>query len=300
MLLFAVVVTVTVAKPENIYASWWEIVDGGQYIVVYNEVTTQTDKVRVYVEKDTTLKISNGTETLFEKTYQEAGKKTAKIPLQKANTTLRFTITDKEGHTGFVERKVKDAGVVSTKKESTSLKKPVVAGKITDKSTSVKVYAKKGATLYVQNGAKVLNKVKYKKDGYQTIPIKKQKAETKITFYIANKTKRSAYVIKEVQDVTAPAKPKVSFAFEDVWDWIDVDGEDGCDVYVRQNRGQKTGKWKYVGTLSGAKSTMYLSDANIGTCKKGDTFSFRLVDDAGNKSKIATTEPVKEDCPSYY
>lgn len=193
-------------------------------------------------------------------------------------------------------KSVKDDGVVSKKKVSPSLKKPIVDGEVTDKSTSVRVYAKKGDTLYIQNGAKILKKAKYKKSGYQRFSIKKQKAGTKLTFYTADKAARSAYVVKEVSDVTPPKKPKVSFTFEDDYTWIDVEGEVGCDIYIRQNGKKGTGRWKYMGTLKGMDLGFHVDDLpNIMWIDAGDTFSIRLVDDAGNKSKIATTEAAKED-----
>lgn len=195
------------------------------------------------------MKITNQSETIFEKTYKSTGKKTIKIPQQKARTKLKFTLTSKYGVSGSVTKTVKDDGVISNKKVDSSLKKPKISGKITDKSTSVKVYAKKGQTLHIQNGGKVLNKVKYQKTGYQNITIKKQKPETKLTFYVTGKKGRSPYVTKEVKDVTPPEKPEVCFEFENDYSWITVEGEKGADVYVKQNSKHVKGKWKYLGTL---------------------------------------------------
>lgn len=204
-------------------------------------------------------------------------------------------MTREDGLVGYAARTVKDDGVISKKKENLSVQKPVVSGKVTDNSTSVRVYAKKGETLYIQNGAKVIRKVSYKKSGYQNISVKKQKAETKLTFYTTNKKGQSAYVTKEVLDVTPPKKPKVSFNFG-YCDWLDVQGEQGCDVYIRHNGLNKTSKWKYLGTIDGNNLGFFIDDlAKIKSVDAGDTFSVRLVDDAGNKSKIATTEEVKED-----
>lgn len=301
VIVLAAVAIITVANPRDVYAKW-ETSDNAEIEpIVFGKITTQTDKVRVYVYENRTLKITNGTKTIYEKTYQNEGKKTIKLPPQKANTILSFTLTTKTGISSTVKKKVKDDGVISNKKVNANLKKPVVSGKITDKSTTVKVYAKKGDTLYIQNGAKVLKKVKYQNSGYKNISIEKQKAETKLTFYVANKTKRSEYVTKEVKDVTAPAKPKVGYVFEDISSWINVEGEIGCDVYVRKNGSQKTGKWKYMGTITGMNPVFPLDHlANITSADKGDTFSIRLVDDAGNKSKIAITEPLKEDWHPIY
>ncbi len=287
----------TAAYPKDVYAKW-EMPEGAALEpIVFGKVTTQTDKVRVYVYDNTTLKITSDAETIFQKTYKCEGKKTVRLPLQKAHVKLKFTLTTKDGVVGpAIVKTVKDDGVISKKAVSASLKKPIVAGNITDKSTSVKVYAKKGDTLYIQNGAKILKKVKYRKSGYQKCPIIKQKAETKLTFYTANKTERSAYVIKEVKDVTPPKKPKVSFPFDNDYSWIDVEGEVGCDVYVRQNSKKKIGKWKYMGTLDGMNLGFHVDDfSNITSINVGDTFSIRLVDDAGNKSEIATTEEAKGD-----
>ncbi len=287
----------TAAYPEHVSASW-EAPKGIAYEpTVFGKVTTQTDKVRVYVYDNTTLKITSNAKTLFQKTYKREGKKTIKLPMQKAHVKLNFTLTAEDGIVGpAVVKTVKDDGIISKRKVSASLKKPIVAGKITDKTMSVKVYAKKGDTLYIQNGAKVLKKVKYRKSGYQKFSIKKQKAETKLTFYTADKTGRSAYVTKEVKDVTPPRKPKVSFLLDGDYSWIDVEGEVGCDVYVRRNSKKRAESWKYMGTLDGMNLGFHVDDLpNIKSMDAGDTFSIRLVDDAGNKSQTVTTEAAKED-----
>lgn len=294
--ILAVAFIQTVAYSGEVHARWKTPEGAALEPTVFGKVTTQTDKVRVYVYDNTTLKITSGAETVFQKTYKREGKKTVKLPLQKAHARLNFTLTTQNGVVGpAIVKTVQDDGVISKKKVSASIKKPVVAGKITDKSTSVKVYAKKGDTLYIQDGAKILKKAKYQKSGYQKFSIKKQKAETKLTFYTANQTGRSPYVTKEVKDVTSPRKPIVSFPFEGDYSWIDVKGEIGCDVYVRKN-GRKAGKWKYMGTLDGMDLGFHVDDLpNITSIDAGDTFSVRLLDDAGNKSEIATTEAAKED-----
>ncbi|EOS44512.1 hypothetical protein V1226_17385 [Lachnospiraceae bacterium JLR.KK009] len=295
-LLAAVFITVA-AYPQNVYAKWVVPKEASFEPTVFGRITTQTDKVRVYVYGGTALKVTAGGTVIFQKTYQREGKKTVRLPLQKAHTKLKFTLTTKYGITGYaVVKTVKDDGAVSKKKLSPSLKKPRVDGEVTDKSTSVRVYAKKGDTLYIKNGAKLIKKAKYKKSGYQNFSIPRQKAETKLTFYTADKTGRSAYVVKEVKDVTPPKKPEVAFTFEDDGTWIDVKGEVGCDIYIRHNSKKGTGRWKYMGTLKGMDLGFHVDDLpNITWIDAGDTFSIRLVDDAGNKSKIATTEAVKED-----
>ena len=311
LLLIAVFLGTAVSHPIDAFADWVYAEEAILTPVVLTKITTQTDKVRVYVYPDTTLEIKDKTQTIFKKTYKSEGKKTIKIPLQKANTKLKFTLTTKYGVVDTVTKTVKDDGVISKKKINASLKKPKIAGKVTDKTTSVKVYAKKGETLYIQNGAKVLKKIKYKKTGYQAVGIPEQKAETKLTFYVADKKGRSAYVTKEVQDVTPPSKPKIQFTFEDFVDSaddihyssIDVDGEKGTDVYVKQNSKHVLGKWKYLGTLTegnGYDLPFYLGGLpGIKKIYVGDTFSVRLVDDAGNKSKAVTTTVVKKEYTLY-
>lgn len=300
--ILAVVFIQTAAYSKDVYARWETPEGAALEPTVFGKVTTQTDKVRVYVYDNTTLKITNGTETIFQKTYKREGKKTVKLPLQKAHVKLNFTLATKNGTVGpAVVKTVKDDGVISKKKVSSSMKKPIVTGKITDQSTTVKVYAKKGDTLYIQDGAKVLKKAKYRKSGYQKFSIKRQKAETKLTFYTANKRERSPYVTKEVKDVTSPKKPKVSFPFDGNYSWIDVKGEIGCDVYVRKNSKKGTSKWKYMGTLDRMHLGFHVDHLpNITFMDAGDTLSIRIVDDAGNKSQIATTEAVKEDWYPLY
>lgn len=262
--------------------------------VVFTEITTQTDQVSVYVFDDTTLKVKNQSGVIFQKSYESEGKKTIRIPQQKAKTKLRFTLTTSYGKKGdTVTKTVKDDGKISSKKVNPSLKKPKIYGKITDKTVSVKVYAGKGETLYIQNGSKVLKKVVYQKKGSQTVEIPQQKAGTKLTFYVADKKGRSAYTTKTVKDVTPPKKPEVSFSPDDVR--ITVKGEVGTKVYIRQNSANVQGSWLYMGTMLEGKCVFWLYDAGISYAFAGDDFSVRLVDDAGNKSKSAKTGKIKED-----
>ena len=260
-------------------------VDAIQFHIVYTDITTQTDKVKVYVQpirKRITLQVENQSEILFKKTYRKEGKKTITIPKQKAGTKLKFTLFDRGVEWIDETVKVKDAGVISHKKVDSSIKKPKVDGEITDQSLSVSVYAKKGETLYIQNGGKVLKKVKYTKSGYQTHAIKKQKAETKLTFYVTGKKGgRSKYVTKEVKDVTPPGKPQILFP---------VDRE----VYVKQNSNYEQGSYKYLGFMTRKTVELELKRKVIQKLHVGDTLSVRLVDDAGNISESVTTAPVEK------
>lgn len=99
--------------------------------------------------------------------------------------------------------------------------------------------------------------------------------------------------------MTPPEKPEVCFEFENDYSWITVEGEKGADVYVKQNSKHVKGKWKYLGTLENEKGFNLVFDLDnlpdIRSIYAGDTFSVYLKDDAGNKSKVATTEAVKED-----
>ena len=72
---------------------------------------------------------------------------------------------------------------------------------------------------------------------------------------------------------------------------------------MKQNSKHVTGKWEYLGTLTENEGfNLFFELDKIPGIKKiyaGDTFSVRLVDDAGNKSKAATTKAAKEDCTFY-
>ncbi|MDE6981958.1 MAG: hypothetical protein K2P60_11255, partial [Lachnospiraceae bacterium] len=177
-------------RADEISPDEWEFTP-----IVVGEITSQTEKIAVYSDgyEDVpgTLKISNGSQTIFKKTYKTRGIRVIEIPRQKPGTCLQFSVKTSYGKKGdIVKKTVKNAGTVSKKKVS-SVFKPKVSGKITDKSTSVKVYAKKGTTLYVKHGSETLAKKKYKKSGYQSLSIKRQKAGEVITFFADNKKGRS-------------------------------------------------------------------------------------------------------------
>lgn len=281
-------------QPTNVYADMIAPEEVEYTPYVFTAITTQTSKVRVYVYEDTTLKVKSNSGTIFKKTYKDEGKKTIIIPEQKAGAKLRFTLTTSYGKTGStVTKTVKDDGIVSKKKINSALKKPQIFGKITDQSTTVKVYARKGETLYIQNGAAVVKKVKYQKTGYQTLNIEKQKADTKLTFYVADKKGRSGYVTRIVKDVTAPKKPKI--IMEPNGDDIIVKGEEGADVYVKQVSKYEKNSWIKMGTMRGKREVFSLFFSGISSAHAGDYYSIRLVDDAGNKSEVVNSGKVTED-----
>ncbi|MCM1256437.1 MAG: hypothetical protein NC307_01115 [Roseburia sp.] len=293
ILIIAMIGTVLI-YPQNAHAGMISPEEVEYTPTVFTTITTQTDKVRVYVYEDTTLKVKSELGMVFKKTYKSEGKKTITIPEQKAGTKLRFTLTTSYGKTGStVTKRVKDDGIISNKKINSALKKPKISGKITDKSTTVKIYARKGDTLYIQNGASVLIKHKYRKTGYQVLNIKKQKADTKLTFYVADKKGRSGYVTKVVQDVTAPAKPKIIMEPND--DSITVKGEAGTDVYVKQVSTHEKNSWVKMGTMREKEETFSLFFSGISSAYAGDYYSIRLVDDAGNKSEVVNSGKVTED-----
>lgn len=293
-ILIAAMVGTVMVQPGKAFADMIAPEDMEYTPTVFTAITTQTDKVRVYVYEDTTLKVKSSSGTIFKKMYKSEGKKTIIIPEQKAGTKLRFTLTTSYGKTGdTVTKTVKDDGVISKKKINAALKKPKVSGKITDKSTVVKVYARKGETLYIQNGAAVLKKEKFRKTGYQTLSIERQKAETKLTFYVADKKGRSEYVTKVVKDVTAPNKPKIYM--EQNSDYIIIKGEVGTDVYVKQISEYEKDGWRKLGTLTQKKEGFFLCINGFFSAHAGDYFAIRLVDDAGNKSEIVNTDKVTED-----
>lgn len=295
VLLLTIIFTgISIITPDTAFASSVPPNEVEYTPVVFTKITTQTDLIRVYVYEDTTLKVKNQSNIIFQKHYKNEGTKTIRIPQQKANTKLKFTLTTSYGTIGgTVSRTVKDDGIISNKKIASSMKKPKVYGKITDKSVSVKVKASKGETLYIQNGSQVLKKEVYSKTGSQTLTIPRQKAGTKLTFYTAGKKGRSAYVTKTVEDVTAPAKPDISLTEDDTD--IKVKGEIGTKVYVRQNSAKTSSSWTYMGTMLENTCTFWLYNAGIRSAYAGDTYSVRLVDDAGNKSASAKTGKVKED-----
>lgn len=68
------------------YAGWQTPEGAALEPVIFGRITTQTDKVRVYVYGNTTLKITGDAGIIFQKTYKREGKKTVKLPLQKAHT----------------------------------------------------------------------------------------------------------------------------------------------------------------------------------------------------------------------
>lgn len=301
IILAALFLTVPVIKPTEVKAEWippeeWEFTP-----VVVGEITDQTKKVVVYSDGyedvPVTLKISKDNQSIFKKTYRSRGIRVIEIPRQKAGTCLQFTLKTSYGRKGeTVKKTVKKAGTVSKKKVSSKLSSPKVSGKVTDKSTSVKVYAKKGTTVYVKHGSKLLAKKKYKKSGYQILPIEKQKAGEVVTFFTEDKKGRSKYVEKVVVDATAPAKPKVEVIDSD----IKVTGEIGTGVYIKDITDGYGDSWLFLEVLEKKNQVIYLwnyflLDEPLEGADNVSIYQVRLVDAWGNKSKTVTVRiPAEE------
>lgn len=74
--------------------------------VVFGEITSETQKVIVFSYGDefvpTTLKVSNGKQTIFKKTYKKSAVRLIEIPRQKPGTCLQFSLKTSYGKKGDI------------------------------------------------------------------------------------------------------------------------------------------------------------------------------------------------------
>lgn len=167
-LLLAVMFILLSAQPKNVDAcslppSEWRFSPK----VLIGEVTENTTSIPVYVFKDTTLYIKNGSKVVYKKFYANEGLKNVKIKKQRGRSKLKFyLIAEASGKSGdVVTRRVTKLPIVAPEKESSSIQKPIVQKRITSETTNVQVRGRKNTTLVIKNEKKTLKKVEFKTDG---------------------------------------------------------------------------------------------------------------------------------------
>lgn len=139
--------------------------------------------------------------------------------------------------------------------------KPVILNQITAKTTRIKVYGYKNTTLYVRNGKKLIGQTTFKKDGIQTVKIKKQKNGNKISFQLVNqKSSKTRTIYQRV----GKKNRNLSVRRQSVFCWTDyltekgfpkdtvyltVKGTVGSTVYMKPVENGKARKWRKVGVI---------------------------------------------------
>lgn len=244
--------------------------------VFLKEVTENTTAVPVYVYDDTTLYITNGNKTIFQKAFPKGGLKTVKIKKQAGGSRLKFYLvasrTGKKGKT--VSRRVASLPAVAPERFSIALKAPDISKcLITNKTTKINVIGYKGTTLVIKNDKKAIKTVAFKKTGEKKITIPKQEGGT-LYFYARKGGVRSGVVSKKVKDVVAPEAPKLKVKNSDLY----VKGEAGTKIYFKGENG-----WRYVGVVLGSAWQRVETGADGGI----KNFKVYLKDAAGNKGAVA-------------
>lgn len=88
----------------------------------------------------------------------------------------------------------------------------VLAGEVTENTTSIPVYVFQDTTLYIKNGSKVAYKKFFANEGLKNVKIKKQKGSSKLRFYLVAKAsgKRGDVVTRKVTKLPIVAPEKES------------------------------------------------------------------------------------------
>lgn len=244
-------------------------------VILTKVITDATTEIRVLGAAGTTLSVKNGTKSIKTQKFTSAGIQTISIKAQKSGSTLKFQLKKGKAKSQVVNVKVKK---LTSQKRSSSVKKPVVSTKTVKSSTTVlKVRAEKGTTLKIVNDSqKTVKSVKYTATGTKTIKIPKQRDTETLYFYCVKGNKRSAVVKKRVQDVSAPAKPKVKEKKQNV---LLVQGELGSKVYVKSGKSKSYVKKGVIMSKTG------LTISKITPDSKGNYY-IKLKDEDGNTSPV--------------
>lgn len=138
---------------------------------------------------------------------------------------------------------------------------PVILSQITAKTTKIKVYGYKNTKLYVKNGEKRIGQKTFKKDGIQTVRIKKQEKGTKLSFQLVNqksgktrtiyqkvgKKNRNLNARKQSASCWTDYLTETGFPKDTVY--LTVKGTVGSTVYMKPVEKGKAGKWRKVGVV---------------------------------------------------
>ena len=139
--------------------------------------------------------------------------------------------------------------------------KPVILNQITAKTTRIKVYGYKNTTLYVKNGEKLIGQKTFKKDGIQTVRIKKQENGTTLSFQLVNQRNSKTRTIyqkvgKKNRNLNARKQSAscmwshwTGTDFSDEAIYLTVKGTVGSTVYMKPVEKGKTRKWRKIGVI---------------------------------------------------
>ncbi|NYE05907.1 putative cell wall-binding protein [Bacillus niacini] len=191
-----------------------------------NPVTDKDTSVVGQAEADSKIEIkANGT-VIGSATAGGNGKFTVTIPVQKADTELEVTATDKVGN-------VSEAAKVVVK-DLTASGQPSV-NPVTDKDTTVTGEAEAGSKVEVKADGTIIGSSTAGQDGKFTVTIPVQKAGTEVEVTATDKAGNVSAAAKVVvKDVTSPVKPTVN----DVTDkdtMVSGQAEAGSKVEVNVN-----------------------------------------------------------------
>lgn len=139
--------------------------------------------------------------------------------------------------------------------------KPVILNQITAKTTRIKVYGYKNTTLYVKNGEKLIGQKTFKKDGIQTVRIKKQENGTTLSFQLVNQRNSKTRTIyqkvgkknrnlngrKQSASCWTDYLTETGFPKDTVY--LTVKGTVGSTVYMKPVEKGKAGKWRKIGVI---------------------------------------------------
>ncbi len=199
--------------------------------IATKKITNKTTSIKVKCKAGETLIVENENKQIAKVYYEKEEYKKVKIKKQRAKTNIYLHVENADGDISktvskFIKRE--KTTMEDDVRISKSVKKPIVkTKKLTNKTTQVKVKCKKGQTLYITKGSKVMKKVRYNKTESKTITIDTYKKAYTLSFYTENKNgKRSVAVKRKVKDVTAPKAPVVTV-------------EDDCEIKVKGETGAK-------------------------------------------------------------
>ncbi|MEO2225552.1 Ig-like domain-containing protein [Priestia megaterium] len=240
-----------------------------------NGVSDKDKVITGTAEPEATVIVKAGNKTYTSVTKTD-GKFIVAIDAQKAGTVLSVTAKDKAGN-------ISKATTV-TVQDKTAPPAPVV-NKVTTNDTKVTGTAEANSIVYVKVGTKVIGEKAADSKGTFTVPIAKQKANTKIGVVVKDKAGNyspSTFVTVAETDKVPPSSPKVN-AVSDKDKVVTGTAEVNATVTVKIGNKTYTSVTKADGKFTVA----------IDAQKPGTVLSVTAKDKAGNISK-ATTVTVQD------
>jgi hypothetical protein len=246
-----------------------------------NEVTERDTVLTGQAEAGSKVEVKVEGSVIGEGTADAAGDFKIEIPVQKAETELNITATDKSGNVSQV--------TTILVKDVTSPAKPSV-NEVTDRDTLITGQAEVDSQVVVKVDGSEIGKGKADTAGNFKVEIPAQKAGRELVITATDKSGNVSVAVKvTVTDATAPGAPKVN-PVSDKSREVTGTTEAGAKVTVKIGDGEYTGTADTAGNFG----------LTIPVQKAGTVLVIIATDAAGNESEGTTIKVIDKTAPLIF